>query len=94
MLTGHGDQQIVVDLRLVVGVDGLLVRLHALDVELGHDVDVLLLQDVAQTWAARGLVKARRQRRGKRQLHVVADALLVEVPVGQEEELQRARRGT
>ena len=72
--------------------DGIGIRVHPLDVELGDDVDALLLQNVAQETSRPRLGERGRQRGGQGQLHTVTQALLVEEIVGQEEELQRRHR--
>ena len=60
-----------------------------LDHEVGHHLDVLPLQDVPQVLGGDRLGERARQRGGVDQLHAIADALLVEEPVGQHQEFQR-----
>ena len=87
-----GHQQVVLDLALVVVHELPGVRIDVLDHEVGDDLDVLLLQDVAQVLGRDGLGEGARKRRGVDQLDPVAHALLVEEPVGQHQELQRRDR--
>ncbi len=68
------------------------VGVDVLDQELGDHLDALVLQDVAQVLGGDGLGERAGQRGGVDQLDPVADALLVEEPVGQHDELERRHR--
>ena len=89
---GYGHQQIVLDLGAVIGHDLLAVGIDLHDGEFGHHLDVLLFEEVAKQPCGARLGKRAGQRRRIGDLDLVAQALLVEKPVGQEEELQRCNR--
>ncbi len=63
-----------------------------LDHEIGHHLDILLLEDVPEVFGGDRLGECARQRRGVGDLHPVAEPLLVEEPIGQHDELQRRDR--
>ncbi len=86
----HRHQQVILELRLVVVDELLRILIDVLHQELRHHLDALPLQDVAQILGGDGLGEGARQRSGVDELHPVPDALLVEEPVGQHDELERA----
>ncbi len=87
-----GDQQIKGDLTFVVRTDEMLLVVHFHDHEFGLQFDVLIIEHAAQSCCGARFGEGAAERRGVDELDLVADAALVEIPVGQEEELQRRHR--
>ena len=82
-------QQVVVDGAAVERADQPLVGVDGGRREVRHDPDALLVGDLGQDAVRVGLRERAGVRRDQRDLDAVADALLAEVVVGEERELER-----
>ncbi len=85
-------QQVVVDFLLVVGDDLVGFDLGPLDVEVGHQADLLVLQHASERFGCHRLGEGPRQRCHEDQFGVPPDPLLLQPPVGQEDELEGCHR--
>ena len=85
-------RQVELHLAAVVGGEVATRPVDLSCVELGHQIDALLRQHSRKLRRGHRLGEGAVERGDVRQLHLVTDAALVEVPVGQEAELERGDR--
>ncbi len=91
-LGGIAHSKIVIDGAAVERPNPLFRAVDGSDGEVRHDVDALLVGDLRQDPVRVGLGERARVRRDERDLDPVAHALLPEVVVGEERELERRHR--
>ncbi len=87
-----GDEEIERHFALVVGDEATAGAVDLAGVELGDEVDVLLREQPAERLRRDRLRERGIERRHVGDVDVVTDAALLEVPVGEERELQRRHR--
>ena len=87
-----GDEQVEVELAAVVGDELAADAVDLAGAELGHELDLLLAEQVGQVLGGDRLGEAAVERRREHELAACADSALAQVPVGEEGELDRRDR--
>ena len=87
-----GDEQVERDLALVVGDQLPADTVDLAGAELGHQLDLLLSQQVGELLGGDRLGEAAIERRRKHDLAARTDSALAQVPVGEKRELDRCDR--
>ena len=87
-----GHEQIEGDLAAVVGDEPAADSVDLAGVELGHELDLLLAEQMGEVLGGDRLGEAAIERGREHELGVRADAALAQVPVGEEGELDRRDR--
>ena len=88
----HGHEQVEVELAAVVGDQLAAIRVDLAGVELGDELDRLLVEQAGQVLGRDRLREGRVERGGEDEVDAVPDPALAEVPVGEERELERRDR--
>ena len=88
----HRHEQVEVDLAPVVGDELPADTVDLADAELGHELDLLLAEQIGQVLGSDRLREAAVERRCEHDFAACADSALAQVPVGEEGELDRRYR--
>ena len=90
--SGNGDEQVEVELAAVVGDELAADAVDLAGVELGHQLDLLLLEQAGQVLGGDRLRERSVQRCRVDELGAAADPALAQVPIGEENELEWRNR--